>query len=264
MNRANIFRHIWTIHDTVRFKCKHCPELFKAVSELRAHTEENHLDTFSWICPLCDELIETYPELEDHLKAKHLPFSTCPKCKVLLGPAKDRVTHVVRNHMGRFNCGQCSKGFFTAFEYVEHMKAVFHIPAAKRCAIVDPSINCHLCDRDFNSYEEYQKHYKEEHAAGLKRKTKPEEKRPEKSKSNAGIPEKLQLRLNYKLSVPLSFPLKYTCAACKKDIVTLMDANLHSKVHAPNPNKNVYHTIHCLRCDKLYSLAWGNHGENCS
>lgn len=204
-----------------------------------------------------------YAELEDHLKAKHLPMPSCPKCKAVLGLGSDPLTHIVRNHMGRFNCRQCTKGFFTAFEYVEHMKTVFHIPTAKQCAIVEASINCHLCDRDFNSYDEYRTHWTAEHATSLKRKREESLEAVEEVEVNGEISEKILLRLNYKLTVPLSFPLKYTCAACRVNIETMVDAEGHKKAHGSSPNNNSYHTYHCRKCDKLYAQTWGNHADGC-
>ena len=209
-------KHLKSIHDDAKFKCKFCEKTFSWIENQRRHIRQVHTDLRPFQCTKCQQFFNDSGNLKRHIRSKHLmkriqcSFEACEKICFDKG---DLSRHVAEKHSEPLICKICEKDFQTFYGLSIHKN--------KNHAEVPREYPCHQCSLTFltpqdRSGHESQVHRKEKVSTDFKCRY-----CPEKFASKSA-------RLGHYSTHP-GEKYKFSCLFCGAKKPTEIRLNLHEK-----------------------------------
>ena len=137
-------KHLKSIHDNTKFKCKFCEKTFSWIENQRRHIRQVHTDLRPFQCTDCQQFFNDSGNLKRHIRSKHLmkriqcSFEGCEKICFDKG---DLSRHVGEKHSEPLMCKICEKDFQTFYGLSIHKN--------KNHAEVPREYPCHQCSITF-------------------------------------------------------------------------------------------------------------------
>ena len=136
-------------HESLKFACEKCDELFPKENILKKHISEVHEKSQPIPCESCDLKFTSDSEMEKHIKTMH--------------------TSVIEPE--QWNCNDCAFQANFASELMNHLKHMGHAPSKakkdNRQTFKDFK-QCYTCKREFDGYWNLMTHRKQVHPSNRK------------------------------------------------------------------------------------------------
>ena len=157
-NKHTRNKHLKSIHDDTKFKCKFCEKTFNWRENQKRHIRQVHTDLRPFQCADCQLFFNDSGNLKRHIQSRHLMKRipcTFEHCEKICFDKGDLSRHVAEKHSEPLICNICEKDFATFYGLSIHKN--------KNHAEVPREYPCSQCATTFLAPQDRSEHFSLKH-----------------------------------------------------------------------------------------------------